>query len=144
MSATVHSLTNADISDQYRGVEVYMMRKGFTGPFANWVVQQSPYEVPDITDALHGFNDYVTELMDGEIVKKFSYNELNEAISEEAFEKIPAVLALNVAKVTSGPGWESRYWNDNTRKNPDYDFIGLGALSRNIFYSIVRNHINWP
>jgi len=117
-----------------------MMRKGFTGPFASWVVQQSPYEVPDITEALRGFNDYVTELLDGEIVKRFTYDELNVAITEEAFEKIPAVLALNVAKIGSGPVYVSRF----TQPNPDCDFIDLGALARNVFYSIMRHHINWP
>lgn len=139
MNAAVHSLTNKDIHDQYGGVEVYMMRKGFTGQFANWVVQQSPYEVPDITEALAGFNDYVTTLMGGETVRKFDYEELNILISEEAFEKIPAVLALNVAKVTSGPGYANRF----NKGHPDYDFIDLAALARNIFYSIIRNHINW-
>lgn len=140
MSATVHSLTNKDISEQYRNVTVHMMRKGFTGPFASWVVQQSPYEVPDITEALRGFNDYVSVLMGVEIVKQFDYDELNMLISEEAFEKIPAVLALNVAKVTTGPGYQNRH----NLSHPDYDFIDLGALARNVFYSIIRNHINWP
>jgi len=140
MNETVHSLTNKDISEQYRGEKVHMMRKGFTGPFASWVVQQSPYEVPDITAALTGFNNYVTELMAGEIVKAFDYEELNLLISEEAFEKIPAVMALNVAKVTTGPGYANRH----RISHPDYDFIDLGALARNVFYSIMRNHINWP
>lgn len=144
MSAAVHSLTNADISENYRDVEVWLMRKGFTGPFANWVVQQSPYPCPDITEALVAFDAYVLEVMGGEEVKKFTYDELNLIISEDAFEKIPAVMALNVAKVSSGPGWEARYRNDGRRKNPDYDFIGLDALARNIFYDIIRNHINWP
>jgi len=135
MSAAVHNLTNRDISDNYRDVEVYMMRKGFTGPFANWVVQQSPYDVPDITAALAGFNDYVSVLMGDEEVKKFDYEELNMLINEEAFEKIPAVLALNVPKITSGPR--------PTMPHPDYDFIDLDALARNVFYDIVRNHINW-
>lgn len=132
-------LTNADISENYRHVEIYMMRKGFTGPFVNWVVQQSPYQVPDITAALDGFNHYVTVLMAGETVKKFDYEELNLFISERAFEKIPAVLALNVAKVTTGSGWRNRH----NKPHPDYDFIDLGALARNVFYAIVREHINW-
>lgn len=142
MSATAHSLTNADISDNYRHVEVWMMRKDFTGQFARWVVEQSPYEVPDIAEALAAFNGYVTTLMGDEAVRKFDYEELNILISEEAFEKIPAVLALNVAKVTTGPGYANRFNEDKT--HPDYDFIDLGALARNMFYSIVRHHINWP
>lgn len=139
MNAAVQSLTNLDISENYRDVEIYMMRKGFTGQFARWVVEQSPYDVPDITEALRAFNDYVTVLMGVETVKKFDYEELNILISEQAFEKIPAVLALNVAKISSGPVWVDRY----TTPNPDCDFIDLGALARNIFYSIIRHHINW-
>lgn len=141
MSAVIHSLTNKDISEQYSEAEVWMMRKAFTGTFARWVVEQSPYEVPDITAALKGFNDYITEVMDGEIVKMFTYAELSDIISEEAFEKIPDVLALNVAKISSG----AIVWVDRrTKPHPDYDFISLGALARNIFYSIIRHHANWP
>ncbi len=132
-------LTNKDISENYRDVEMYLMRKDFTGQFANWVVQQSPYACPDITAALVAFDAYVLEVMAGEEVKKFTYDELNDIITEAAFERIPAVLALNVAKVTSGAGYRNRH----NRPQPDYDFIDLGALARNIFYSIVRNHINW-
>jgi len=133
-------LTNADISRDFRHVEVYMMRKGFTGQFARWVVEQSPYGCPDITAALTEFDAYVVlEVMEGEKVKKFSYEELNGIISEEVFETLPAVLALNVAKVTEGAGYRNRH----RVPHPDYDFIDLGALARNIFYSIIRNHVNW-
>jgi hypothetical protein len=141
MNATVHKLTNLDISEQYRNIEMYMMRKDFTGQFARWVVEQSPYAVPDIGPALSEFDAYIMlEVMGGEEVKKFTYDELNKIISEETFESLPYVLALNTAKVTSGPGYANRH---NT-PHPDYDFIDLSALARNIFYSIVRHHINWP
>lgn len=141
MSAVIHKLTNKDISDQYRGLEMHMMRKDFTGQFVRWVVEQSPYEVPDIAAALEGFNNYITKVMAGETVKKFSYDELSAIIHEDEFEKIPAVLALNVAKINSG----AVVWVDRrTKPHPDYDFISLGALARNMFYSIVRHHVNWP
>lgn len=133
------ALTNAEISENYRHVEIYMMRKNFTGQFARWVVEQSPYQVPFIIPALDGFNNYVTVLMGGEEVRKFDYEELLELISEAAFEGIPAVLALNRAKITAGPGWRNRH----KCPAPDYDFIDLGALAQNVFYSIVRHHINW-
>jgi len=133
------TLTNLDISENYRHVKIHMMRKAFTGPFVNWVVQQSPYEVPVITAALAAFNDYISEVMGGELVKEFSYGELSEIISEEAFEKIPAVLELNVARITSGVDYSHRHHVPS----PDFDFIDLDALARNVFYSIVRTHINW-
>lgn len=138
MSAA-HKLTNADIVENYRHVTIHMMRKGFTAQFARWVVEQSPYEVPVITASLAEFNDYISEVMAGEEVKSFSYDELSDIICAAQLEKIPAVLELNVAKVTTGDGYVDRH----TVPHPDYDFIDLGALARNIFFSIVRNHINW-
>ncbi len=137
----VHKLTNLDISEQYRDAEIYMMRKDFTGQFARWVVEQSPYEVPDIAEALKAFNDYVTSIMAGSSVRKFSYAELNDLISEAELEKIPAVLALNVAKKGKA---EVVFVTRYSQPHPDYDFIDLGALARNIFYSIIRHHANWP
>lgn len=139
MSQAQHRLTNLYISQEYSGEIIYMMRKGFTGQFARWVVEQSPYPCPDITAALVAFDAYVLEVMGGEECKKFTYDELNDIITEAAFERIPAILELNVAKVTTGAGYANRH----NISHPDYDFIDLGALARNIFYSIVRAHINW-
>lgn len=134
------TLTNLDISTDHCHVEMHLMRGDFTGQFARWVVQQSPYPCPDLAESLVAFDAYVLELMDGEEVKKFTYHELNLAITEEVFEKIPAILALNVAKHGSEDiVFCSRY----DEPHPDHDFIDLGALARNIFYSMVRSHINW-
>jgi hypothetical protein len=132
-------LTNLDISDNHRGVKMCLMRKDFTGQFARWVVEQSPYPCPNITAALVAFDAHVLKIMDGEEVREFSYDEVSDIVSDDVFEKIPAIMALNKAKIGSGPGWQSRY----DKPHPDYDFIDLGALARNIFYSIIRHHINW-
>lgn len=134
-----HRLTNLDISNDYRDVEMWLMRGDFTGMFARWVVEQSPYEVPDFREALTQFNGYITEVMAGETCKLFTYDELSAVISDEQLEKIPAVLALNVAKIGSGPAFVDRH----SKPHPDFDFIDLGALARNIFYSMVRSYINW-
>lgn len=134
-----HRLTNADISDNYRDVSMYLMRKDFTGPFANWVVQQSPYEVPDIQAPLLAYANYVSLAFGGESCKEFSYDELAAIVHEDEFEKIPEILALNVPKVASGPGYANRH----VVTHPDYDFIDLGALARNVFYSMLRSYINW-
>ncbi len=132
-------LTNLDISNDYRDVEMFLMRKDFTGPFANWVTRQSPYHVPIFLQAAVEFDAYVLSMMEGEEVKKFSYDDVSDMIAENVFEKIPAVLALNMPKVTTGYG----YLNRHEKPHPDYDFIDLGALARNIFYDIIRHHINW-
>ena len=132
-------LTNLDISTNHRGVSMWLMRKDFTGMFARWVVEQSPYEVPDISAALTEWAAYISlEVMGDETCKEFSYDELAAIVHEDVFESIPAILALNVAKLGSADiVFTSRY----DQPHPDYDFIDLGALARNIFYSIVRSHI---
>jgi hypothetical protein len=119
---------------------MHLMRKDFTAHFARWVVQQSPYPCPDITAALVAFDAFVLEILGGEEAKQFSYDEVRDICSEDIFEKIPAILALNVAKFGSADiVFTSRY----DQPHPDHDFIDLGALGRNIFYSIIRHHINW-
>ena len=134
-----HRLTNADISDNYCNVSMWLMRKDFTGQFANWVVQQSPYEVPDIHDALLAYANYVSLAFGDESCKEFSYDELAAIVDADEFEKIPEILALNVPKVSSGSGYAKRH----VVMHPDYDFIDLVALARNVFYSMVRSYINW-
>lgn len=134
-----HRLTNADIFDNFRGVSMFLVRKDFTGQFANWVVQQSPYEVPDIQAALLAYANYVSLAFGGEECKEFSYDELAAIVHVDEFEKIPEILALNTPKITSGHGYNQRH----TVPHPDYDFIDLEALARNVFYSMVRSHINW-
>lgn len=69
----------------------------------------------------------------------FTYDELAAIIHEDVFESIPDIEALNHPRISSGPGYENRH----EVGNPHYDFIDLGALARNIFYSMVRHHINW-
>ena len=135
-----HRLTNKDISDNYRDVSMYLMRKDFTSQFAKWVIQQSPYEVPEFQDALFAYACYVSlEVFVDESCKEFSYDELSAIVHEDIFETIPEIQVLNVPKITSGPGYNKRH----TVPHPDYDFIDLGALARNVFYSMVRSHINW-
>ena len=136
---TKHSLTNADISENYRSVSMWLMRKDFTAQFAKWVIHQSPYEVPEMHDALLAFANYVSLAFGDEACKEFSYDEVAAIVLDTEFEKIPEVLALNVPKISSGAGYENRH----VVMHPDYDFIDLSALARNVFYSIIRHHINW-
>lgn len=101
-----HTLTNRDISEQYRNTEFYLMKSELLGTLASWLVQQSPYDVPNITKALKGYNKFLEVKFDTEDkVVKFTYEELSKYI---------------------------------------YDFVDLGALSRNVFYEICRKHITQP
>lgn len=109
------------------------------GKFAEWVVRQSPYDAPDISDALNGFNEYISGIFpDSDSVHTFSYDELSEFISEENFEKVPQILELNNRKNgRDGMGFIGRY----SKPDPDDDFIDLCSLARNIFFSLCREEI---
>ena len=130
-------LTNRDISIYYRDREYWYMRSDFLGAFAYWVVAQSPYDTPDITSALEAFGEYVSKrIADGE-AEKFTYNDLSQFISDAVFESIPEIEKLNHPKVSSGSGYDNRH----SEPHPDYDFIDLGALARNVFYMLLREAI---
>ena len=137
-------LTNKDISDNYRDIECVFSRKDFIAQFTYWVMQQSPYEIV-ASDVLYSavleFNEYLDTwfTQEPDSFVHFNYEQLNSMLNEDAFEKIPAINELNKPKIDVGQtiSFTSRY----DKPHPDYDFIDLGALSRNIFYGMLREHI---
>ncbi len=132
-------LTNLDISTHYRDGEYYFMRSDFLGAFAYWVVSQSPYDTPDITEPLNAFGKFIAERIKDDIPEKFTYDELSKFINEDIFEAIPEIEKLNHAKIElkGFMATSSRYH----KTKPDYDYIDLGALARNIFYMLLREQI---
>jgi len=137
---TEHKLTNRDISQQYSGTEFYLTKSELLGTFAGWVVQHSPYDTPNITKVLKAWDKFLSMKFDtSDKVAKFTYNELSDYISSDTFEAIPEIEKLNNPKIKSGLMFSSCSRYHKTKA--DYDFIDLGALSRNIFYDICRSHI---
>ena len=130
-------LTNLDISTHYRNLECYLMRSDFLGAFAYWAVAQSPYDAPDITKALKAFEKYVAAKIQDGMPEKFTYAELQEFIHEDIFESIPEIEALNHPRISTGAGYANRH----NEPHPDYDFISLGALAKNVFYMLLREEI---
>ena len=132
-------LTNLDISTNYRDREYWFMRSDFLGAFAYWVVAQSPYDTPGITPALKAFGEYVAKRIKDGIPEKFTYTDLQEFINEKVFESIPEIKKLNHPKIDIGQqiNFSDRY----SKSKPDYDFIDLGALARNVFYMLLRESI---
>ena len=131
-------LTNLDISTHYREREFWVMRSSVLAAFSYWVVAQSPYETPDITSPLKAFAKHVEEIIpQKEMPEKFTYESLSKTIHEDIFESIPEIEILNHPDISSGPGYQDRHNNPK----PEYDFIDLGALARNVFYMILREHI---
>ncbi len=91
--------------------------------FAYWVVAQNPNKyLIDIRLPLQAFERHMAPAFKGLLLEpaKFKYQELRDMINEKEFGKIPEILALNEMKP---------------------DFIDLGALARNVFYMILREHI---
>jgi hypothetical protein len=115
-------LTNLDISTHYRDIDIWALPSEFLGAFAYWVVVQNPNKgLIDIHPALMAFNFYVLSFFDDPALpEKFNYERLNKMIDEDVFASIPEILTLNELKP---------------------DFIDLGALARNMFYMILREHI---
>jgi hypothetical protein len=130
-------LTNSDISTYYRNEEFYFMRSDFLGAFAYWVVAQSPYDTPNIVKALEAFGKYVVKRIEDGVPKKFTYVELCDFICEDVFEALPEIEKLNHPKVSSGVGYENRH----NVSHPDFDFIDLCALAKNIFFMLLRERI---
>lgn len=134
-------LTNLDISTHYRGLEYYLMEGDFFGAFSYWVVKQSPYNEIDPV-VLKAFKNYISNSVfkgsEG-MPKKFTYDELTKVVNEKVFESIPEIEKLNHAKIEQ-PGFiasSSRYHDTK----PEYSYIDLGALARNIFYMLLREVI---
>ena len=138
-----NKLTNRDISENYRNTVFYVMKSEILATLAYWLVAQSPYDTPDITEALKAYNKFLSMKFDTEdAVKKFTYHALSDYISSDVFESIPEIEKFNNPKIDKGQSFvtSSRYH----KTKPDYDFIDLGALSRNMFYMICRDHITQP
>jgi len=132
-------LTNHDISTHYRDREYYFMRSDFLGAFSYWVVAQSPYDVPELTPALKAFEKMVSNKIKDGIPAKFTYESLKQFINEDIFEVIPEIEILNHPKISEGVGYQNRH--NELPMNPDYDFIDLGALARNVFFMLLRESI---
>lgn len=134
-------LTNLDIKTHYRDKKFYVSRQDILSSLAYWLTFQSPYDAPDIWEAIINFNEYllnnVFSVNEAIINKDFSYDELKKVINTKVFESIPSIEKLNDPKISSGKGYKNRH----IKYSPDYDFIDLDALARNVFFMVLRNYI---
>lgn len=137
-------LTNLDISTHHKNRTYWLMRSDILGAFAYWTVKQSPYSTPDISAALIALDKYLDKVFPvdadfahQQLPREFSYEELSALVHEDVFEKIQEIEILNHCKISEGEAYNNRH----NVYNADFDFIDLGALSRNIFYMILREII---
>jgi hypothetical protein len=119
-----YTLTNRDISENFRDVELYLMINNFKSAFAYWAISQNPFGSKGVEKAVNAYEKFLkrTFRKKDEVVK-MNYEEIQDFVSEDTFFSIPEIAELNQTKD---------------------DFICLGALSRNVFYMILREQITQP
>ena len=109
------------------------------GELANCAVNQSPYLYPNnLSRALEEFNDMITKSVPNPTVTKSgsifktSYTKLYEIV-KKAINASPTIQQWNIPKKGNAQiSITSRYG----APYPDYDFIGLDALARNISQNV--------
>jgi len=117
----------------------YVSTGDILGGVAKWAIIQSPYTVPyDLSEAIESLNMYLLNNhgwgdMPREVGIKLSCREIRELL-ETAFDLIPEIMAWNVSKKDRPGGVEL-----NT--DPDYDFIDLSALARNVAHEITLDRL---
>ena len=115
-------------------IKVWAFKEDFTGSLARWLVKQSPYVVPhNIRICIIDFYSRLDE------IAKFDENDMAEIDLSTLQSKIEPILwdiesiaSLNEARDPTTPDiiFTSRY--EGRPKNPDRDFIDIGAVARNI------------
>lgn len=121
-----HKLTNRDIHENYSNSKFYLSISDFKGAFACWATRQNNNDTYGIVaDAIEAYTKYLQERYFDKIDKviEMHFDLIKMLTHEDLFNTIPEILALNNMK-------------------PDY--IDLGALSRNVFYHILREQITQP
>jgi len=134
-------LTNLDISTHYKDRSYYLFKKDILSAFSYWLIKQSPYDTPDITNALKAYDEYLSKTIkwNEDFPSLFTYHTLENIVHEQVFESIPEIEIFNHAKkeIDGFMASSSRFH----KTKPDYDYVDLGALARNVFYMILREQI---
>jgi hypothetical protein len=152
-NARFDGLTNLDIATHYKDKSYYFFKKDFLSALAYWIVSQSPYVVPDISKPLKAFNRYIKDYFSNpQLPEKFTYKELQNIVNINSFIDIPEIYQLGIPKSEQKSdilnsifklpkqafNYMSRYSSNTT---PDDDFIDIGALARNAFFTMLRKQI---
>jgi len=115
-------LHNREIGESYSDISFYLMLSDFKGTFAYWVAAQNNNNVLDNNDALKAYLKFIETKYRriSHIPERFDCKKLKSVVNEDLFIAIPEIMELNKMKP---------------------DFIDLCALSRNVYYMILREVI---
>ncbi len=111
----------------------WISRSEVLGQLAHWGVRQSPYTMPEnLAQALTEFDAvFHVDSPDGEYLET-TCDDLRQDV-RSAFERCPQILAWSEPKKGNHTvAFCSRF----DQPDPDYDFIDLNALARNVAHSI--------
>lgn len=115
--------------------DVLITRKSVAGALAHWATQQSPYNAPaNLADAVIEFMGHWPVEDYARVDSRMLYEAIQTTIG-----KCPLIIAWNTPKIEGavnpalGCAVVSRYEGIK----PDFDFIDLGALARNITHELV-------
>lgn len=120
----------------------YFLKSDFLAAFAYWLVAQSPYDTPNLLPALNAFNQYLKPKFPDAVPVRFTYGELKNCINDKVFESIPEIEALNHPKIDTGVKYLAV--SRCSRIDPDYDFIDLTALARNVLRMLISTFVVPP
>lgn len=114
--------------------EILVTRNDVAGALAKWAVQQSPYIVPE------RLGEAVTEFVEQwphEDYARLSASALHAEIYA-IIERCPLVKAWNEPKLKGAinPDYDCAFVSRYDSIKPDYDFIDLHALTRNVAHEI--------
>ena len=123
-----YKLTNQDISANFGDIKMHLMLNDFRGAMAYWLASQqinTSIKI-GIDKPLNAFTKYMQQkyFKTESSVIDFTYEQLKNLVSEDVFIAIPELMELNEIE--------------------GKDFYDLGALSRNVFYMILREQITQP
>jgi len=104
-----------DIEAFYSDSSVCIMECQVLGALGHWLARLDGNKWKTLPVTLPAFSTYLSKWFPNpEIPEVLTYSELKDLLSEEALSTVPEILALNEGD----------------------DFIDLGALGHNMFYSI--------
>jgi hypothetical protein len=107
-----------------------VLKSVVVGHFAMWAVRQSPYPVPEeLVKGIEEFSQARGFGNDEHLETTFANLQM---IISDALSKSAIISSWNVAKKGAGIVFVSTY----SEPKPDYDYIDLDALARNIAQSV--------
>lgn len=114
--------------------------KCITGAVSMWAIKQSPYSQPDkLPEALDALGKRL--VADHTFIAEMFIETTIEGLRvylEKVFEELPEIRAWNESKLNKDAKYV--FTDAYTELNPDYDFIDLGALARNVVHTLGREH----